>query len=224
MNKTRKTITIFIDESGTLPDPKTSVVIVAAVGTKVPSKLRKINQEVRKYLKMKKTPEIKFYTAGNRTRKAYLKAISKENIDIFTLTVKKSGKKIADSPSNFALLCWFLLEDCFNLYQNFIKEIVFDRHFHQKQDLEKFNRELQNLLNQKLKITHADSQKDTRVNSADMIAGSLLWAKTGKNDEFYQIIKDKVITEKVISWKNLRNRFFKEKISSNRRKRPSKRD
>ena len=130
MNKKRKNITIFVDESGTLPDPKDSVVIIAAVGTKIPSRLRKINNEVRKYLKMKKTPEIKFYTAGDRTRKAYLKAISKENLEIFVLTVEKAGKKISDSPQNFALLCWFLLEDCLNLYHKNLKEVTFDRHFH----------------------------------------------------------------------------------------------
>ena len=33
-------MTVFIDESGTLPDPKDRVVIVAAVGTATPRKIK----------------------------------------------------------------------------------------------------------------------------------------------------------------------------------------
>ncbi|MBI4225546.1 DUF3800 domain-containing protein [Candidatus Roizmanbacteria bacterium] len=69
-----KKITIFIDESGTLPDPKDKVVIVAAVGTEIPHKLIEVVKSIRKYLKSKKniSNEIKFY----RSEKFFAKKMS----------------------------------------------------------------------------------------------------------------------------------------------------
>ena len=126
-------ITIFVDESGTLPDPKDQVVIVAAVGTNFPQLLIRVSKSVRKYLK--------------RSRK----------------------------------------------------------------DQTKFNNLLRKLLNEDLKISHVDSTEDPRVNTADMVAGSLLWAKTGKDSQFYQMIKEKITVEKTVSWKNLKRKFLKRK-------------
>lgn len=134
-----RNITIFIDESGTLPDPKDKVVIVAAVGTNLPQ--------------------------------------AKQNLAIFTLTVEKNGQKIADSPENFAFLCWLLLKDCFLFYKENVKQIIFDRHFHKTKDQQNFNQTLISLLGKKVAINHADSLRDQRLNTADMVAGSMLWLK-----------------------------------------------
>ncbi len=72
-----KKITVFIDESGTLPDPKDKVVIVAAVGTDIPEKIDVIIKEIRKKGKFRKqTCELKFYTSGDRTRTSFLKRIN----------------------------------------------------------------------------------------------------------------------------------------------------
>lgn len=208
-----KDITIFIDESGTLSDPKDRVVIIAAVGSRLPEKLRDITRLTRKNLTKKDVSEVKFYKSGKKTKKRYLERLNNEDIEIFVLAVEKEDQKIADSPENFALLCWLILEDCLLFYEDTIKEVVFDRHFHKIQDQEKFNQQLLQLLKRKLKITHTDSQKDSRVNSADMIAGSLLWLKTGKESAFYELFKGKVISERTVSWKNLRREFFGQKKS-----------
>jgi len=66
-------ITIFIDESGTLPNPKDQVVIVAAVGTNLPKLLTKVSKSVRKYLKTSKKTmaEIKFYKAGKKLKRSF---------------------------------------------------------------------------------------------------------------------------------------------------------
>lgn len=224
--KTTKQITIFIDESGTLPDPKDKVVIVAAVGTKLPEKLTKVSKSVRRFLKSSKKAmtEIKFYKAGERTKRRFLQELAKQKVEIFTLTVEKYNQKIPDTPENFAFLCWLLLEDCFVFYKNQVKKIIFDRHFHKAKDQKEFNQILTKLLRKKLPFQHVNSQQDSRVNAADMIAGSLLWLETGKDKKFYELIKNQVISKRVLNWKEVRRKFFKEKISSNRRKRPSKRD
>lgn len=208
-----KKITIFIDESGTLPDPKDDVVVVAAVGTELPQKLAKISRLVRKYLtpKKKNISEIKFYRAGEHTKKSFLKELAKQKIDIFTLTVNKYGQRIPDSPENFALISWLLLEDCFDYLGEDKLKLVFDRHFHKKNDQNEFDKILIRLLSKKISISHIESLKEPSVNAADMVAGSLLWARTGKDKSFYELIKEKIISEKVIDWKQARRKFIERK-------------
>ncbi|MBU0569494.1 DUF3800 domain-containing protein [Patescibacteria group bacterium] len=220
------TITIFIDESGTLPDPKDKVVIVAAVATELPQKINQVSKSVRKYLKSRKRKlnEIKFYRSGERTKKKFLQELAKQEVDIFALTVEKYGRKIADTPKNFALLCWLLLEDCFLYYTKSKTKLIFDRHFHLSKDQTEFNLILSKLLGKKLDITHVDSQIDQRVNTADMIAGSILWLKTGKDAKFYELVKDRMISEKTVNWKEIKKKLYNEKVSPNQRKRSSKRE
>lgn len=57
-------------------------------------------------------------------------------------------------------------------------------------------------------IFHADSLKEPVVNTADMIAGSVLWKQTGKDNKFYEIIKSKILIEKTISWKDAKKWFI----------------
>ena len=61
-------MTVFIDESGTLPDPKDKVIVVAAVGTHMPKFLAEINKTIRKRIKSseidKAISEIKFHQAS----------------------------------------------------------------------------------------------------------------------------------------------------------------
>ncbi len=45
--------TIVIDESGTLPDIKDEVIVVAAVGTNIPNQLNQLFSKVRKQIKTK---------------------------------------------------------------------------------------------------------------------------------------------------------------------------
>ena len=69
--KTNKNITIYIDESGTLLDPKDPVVIVAAVGSENAREIAEITKRVRKSSQTKKLPEIKFYRSGEKTKLKY---------------------------------------------------------------------------------------------------------------------------------------------------------
>jgi hypothetical protein len=53
-------VTLFIDESGTLPDPKDKIIVVAAVGVYSPRRIDEILKTVRKRGKFKRlTGEIK---------------------------------------------------------------------------------------------------------------------------------------------------------------------
>lgn len=206
--------TIYIDESGTLPDIKDQVIVVAAVGTKLPNQLSLLFNKLRKRLKKKsKLSEIKFYTSGDRTKEIFFKHLIKEDLGIFVLIVDKKGRKIPDTPKHFALLCWLLLNEVANFYPE-IKEIVFDRHFHQKEDLETFNDFLGELLGFQVIFKHVDSQQIKEVNTADMIAGAVLAYIRGRNSQFYEIFKEKIVSETRINWPEARRRLLiKEKLA-----------
>jgi len=201
--------TVFIDESGTLPDPEDRVIIVAAVGTRSPDRIEKVMRKVRKKAKFKsKSGELKYYTAGEKTKVLFFKEIAREQLGIFILTVEKMGRKIPDAPKHFAVLCWLLLADVFNFYPQ-VGEIVFDRHFHKDKDIKEFNGYLKNLLGKLPKIKHVDSKKDTRVNVADMVAGAVLAKEVGKEKRFYKMLKKQIISIARINWPEAKRRLFK---------------
>ncbi|MBI2310136.1 DUF3800 domain-containing protein [Candidatus Collierbacteria bacterium] len=213
--------TVYLDESGTLPDPRDPAVVVAAISTQTPQRLKSMTKIIRKHYAKSNPPEIKFYRAGDRTKKKFLEKLAAQDVEIFVLIVEKQNQSITDSPENFALLCWLLLEDCLLYYQHQIKHVVLDRHFQRTIDQDKFNQVLTSLLDEPLSPVHVDSQTEPLVNVADMVAGSVLWAQTGKDNVFYQIIRTKIVSERVIKWKQIKTRFWQEKTRRNRRKRPS---
>lgn len=49
-------------------------------------------------------------------------------------------------------------------------------------------------------IKHVDSVQNFLVNLADMSAGSVLWKYRGKDSQFYNLIKENIVVEKIISW------------------------
>lgn len=202
---------IFVDESGTLPDPKDKIIVIAAVATPSPEKIEAIFKTLIKKRGFKRpSGELKFYTAGEKTKDLFFHWMAKEDFAVFILVVEKSGQKITDSPENFAILCWLVLTDVLAFYPE-PTEIVFDRHFSAKKDMEKFNKILAELLGKNLRIVHVDSQHDKRVNIADMVAGAILAKESGKNKNFYQIIEKEVIISKLLSWPEAKRKFFDKK-------------
>jgi len=39
-----------------------------------------------------------------------------------------------------------------------------------------------------------------------MVAGAILWKYRGKDSQFYNLIKENIVVEKIISWPELKNR------------------
>lgn len=203
-------ITIFIDESGTLPDPDDKVIVIAAVGTSSSSDLLDVTLKVRKHLQRSKKniQEIKFYRSGDKTKIIFLKELVKKSVNIFTLSLQKDGQRISDSPENFAIICWLLLKECFLFYKDMKKTIIFDKHFHRRMDRNTFNTTLKVLLQKNITIHHVDSMQDTRINAADFVAGSTFLYRKGKNTLFYTIIQKKLVCEKIMTWKEAKRRFI----------------
>ena len=200
-----KKVKIYIDESGTLPDPDDQVIILAAAGFNDKKTVFKIFKKIRDKVKSKKEKplhEIKFYNAGLKTKKLFFQELKELPLNIFILIVDKKGQVIADNPENFALLSSLLLKDCLSFYEkDQIEEIIFDRHFHKLKDQNVFNSLLSELLDRKFTLKHIDSLEDPLVNIADMVAGSFLAYVRQKNQGFHHLISDKIITENRLNWK-----------------------
>jgi len=210
MNNLR--FSIYIDESGTLSDTKDKVIVVAAVGTNSPEKIDEIFKKLARKEKLKKQiGELKFYTAGNKTKQIFFENIIKSDFDIFILEVEKMGRKIPDTPEHFAFLCCLLLNDVFSFYPR-INEVIIDRHFSRDYDINEFNMYLKQLLPDIPAIKHVDSKIEKRVNVADMIAGAVLAKETGKSSLFYNIFEKSIISEKRLNWAEAKRRFVNKKL------------
>lgn len=204
-----KRVTVFIDESGTLPDPKDKVIVVAAVVPKNLETLEKVIRVLKKVSKRtKQIGELKFYTAGDKTKTLVFETLAKYEIDIFVLAVEKMGRKIPDTPEHFALLCWLLLSDVLSFYP--VTDLILDRHFFKKSDTQEFNKILTDLFNIEFEIKHVDSARDKRVNIADMVAGAALAKETGKDDRFYTTMEKRVISYKRLNWVEAKKKLFKQ--------------
>ncbi|OGM29548.1 hypothetical protein A2630_00965 [Candidatus Woesebacteria bacterium RIFCSPHIGHO2_01_FULL_44_10] len=201
-------VVVFVDESGTLPDPKDKIIVVAAVGTLSPNKMERVITQSRKTGDFKKAKgEIKYYTAGDRTKKLFFEKFVKEKPEIFVLVVEKMGRKIPDTPENFAVLCWLLLVDVIAFYGE-IKEVIFDRHFSKETDITRFNQKLVKHLENKFSIWHVDSQNDKRVNVADMVAGAVLAYESGRDNRFYEVLQRRIISLKHLNWTEAKRKFI----------------
>jgi hypothetical protein len=203
-------LTIFIDESGTLPDPKDKFIIICGVGVRKIKEAENIFSRISASLRKRKIKikEIKFYYAGENTKRQFLSGIVSANFDIFALIVNKKERKIADTPENFVLLVAELINEINLWYKTKEINLVIDRHFYRKIDHSKFNQFLRTKINNSLKcqIKHVDSQNNFLVNIADMAAGAILWRYSGKNLQFYNLIKDNIIIEKIMSWPEIKRR------------------
>lgn len=208
--KRKKQYFVLIDESGTLPDVKDRFIVIAGVGLKEIKEGENLISQTLKSLRQGKTriKEVKFYYAGERTKRQFLSGIVSAGFEIFAAAIDKKGRKISDTPENFALLIGELINEI-NLWNPEKRlEIIIDRHFCRKEDESDFNKFLKETAGENFdfNIRHADSQQNFIVNIADFAAGAIL-AKYNKNNfQFYNIIKESILFEKIINWPELKRK------------------
>ena len=128
--------------------------------------------------------------------------------DIFTLVIDKKNRKINDTPDNFAILITDLINEIDLWYNLKAVNFIIDKHFHRKIDLDKFNKIIKINIkrNFKYQLKHVDSQQNYLVNLADMVAGAVLRKYNKKDIEFYNIIKENIMVEKIVSWPDIKKR------------------
>ena len=213
-------ITIVSDESGTLPDLRDKFIVVSGVGIKKIKEAQNIYSRILTSLRQRKIQlgEIKFYNAGQRTKRQFLSGIVSANFEIFVLVVDKKDRKIADTSENYAILITDLINEINLWYKTEEINLIIDKHFHRRIDQDRFEQILKMKVNKDLRyqVKQVDSKQDSLVNVADMVAGAVLWKYSGKDLEFYNLIKESIVIEKIVSWPEIK------KIHLNRCKHPSK--
>jgi len=158
-NATKKNdmITVFIDESGILPDVKDRFIVVCGVATKQIKEVENIFSRILKSLRQRKTriKEIKFYHAGQNTKRQFLSGIAAAGFKVFALIIDKKNRKIVDSPENFALILKSLIIDIISWNKNEPVSFFLDKHFQKKTDINRFNNFIKvNIAKTDLKIKH----------------------------------------------------------------------
>jgi hypothetical protein len=206
-------ISVFIDESGTLPDIRDKFIVVCGVAVRQLKEAENIFSRILKSLRQRKVEikEIKFYHAGQNTKRQFLSGIAAADFKIFAIIVDKKKRKIADNPENFALLLENLMSDIINWYKNESIFFVLDRHFHNKFDRTEFDSLTKKKIGEETeyKIKHVDSRQNFLVNIADMAAGAILWRYRGKDAQFYNLIKENIVMEKLINWPEIKKKSIK---------------
>lgn len=204
-----KHITIFIDESGTLPDKLNRFIVLAGISsdnagalTNLLSKFRQKIPGKGKRKQERKIKEFKFHYVGEITRKKVLIELVKKNIKIYLLIVDKLGRKIEDSPQNFAKLVVALIKVILTT-ENIVNEVYIDKHFNKEGRLKSFQTLLDSIFVNRVKCIQIDSVEDSRIDLADFVAGAIL-RKYQSNDSVYSDIISSSITKEVFKkWTEL---------------------
>ena len=155
----------------------------------------------------KQTDELKWTNASQRIRLAVLHSLAQANVELVVLIVKKEGRRITDTPENYALLVCELLQLCWNLHPNLA--LALDLHFSataQRAAVDTF-------IHRQwppagiLTVSHVDSRYNTLVQLADFVAGSIYdWFKRG--DQTYWLLAPKIVAETEVAWSDVKRRWL----------------
>lgn len=148
--------------------------------------------------------EIKFSFCGDKTREYVLRSLSQEDVKIYNLIIDKQGRKVVDSPENFALLISTVLKHPLRDTPD-LNHILIDRHFTFVTQRERFNSSLRNRIGREVFVEHLDSLQNPVISLADFVAGAVRYHYARGDTRFKNIIGEKIIEEKTLSWKQLKS-------------------
>ena len=206
----------FLDESLSLSGKKGIFVVGLLATTRSQHKrLERIPKKLRKQY-AKQSQEIKFYEATPQIRKTLLKELARFDVALAIIAVEKEGRQINDNPHNYGLVVAFILAEYLNKARS-ILDLTVDKRYTSSKSRASFEQTVAdgiNILSPKgslTQITHSDSSKDHLTQLADFITGAAS-QKYNRNDASYlDLVKDKIIIERKISWRELRGSFENKK-------------
>ena len=156
---------------------------------------------------LKNAAEIKWNNASQRIRALALAELAETDADLFALTVLKGGRRIEDTPENYGILACEVLSLSWRLYPNV--SLALDRHFTSAAQVAAVD----TLIHRKwpshgvLSVVHVDSQRNSLVQLADLVAGSVYaWHKSG--DRSMQLISGKFGASLVEDWRHIKSRWL----------------
>ncbi|HET7087338.1 MAG TPA: DUF3800 domain-containing protein [Anaerolineae bacterium] len=202
---------VGLDESGSL-SADTSLFTLVGVLTYQPDTIRYLIQRaaVRSGKRLKRprraVSELKWHNTSRRLRADVLSRLARADIEIFALTVRKGGRKIEDTPENYAVLVCAVLQACWLAHPNVA--LAIDRRFTSPAQVAVLNTFLYRHWPTQgvLSISHVDSQRNPLVQLADFVAGSVYaWHKEGDNT--IKMIEGKISVALVEDWPEIKQRW-----------------
>lgn len=201
-----------LDESGSLPDD-TPLFTLAGVLTYHPDALRNVVKRaaLRSGKRLRKprhaTSEFKWSSSSRRFQVDVLTRIAQAEADVYTLTVRKAGRRIEDTPENYAVLICELLQACWTTHPNVA--LAIDRRFTSPAHVAALNTFIyrQWPAGGILSISHVDSQRNPLVQLADFVAGCV-YAFHKEGDNMLKIIESRVSAAVVAEWPEIKQRWM----------------
>ena len=208
----------YSDDSPTLAGPENHLAVVAVVTFKAADKkLARIPKRVRQRVmdkKLRQLPELKFYNSNEKTRTKMLQMLADEPVEIFALVIDKEGRRVSDSPLNNGIVLGnvaaIILEDKGRV------SLTSDRKFVNPGDaaqcLDTAVRVAANKVPSGFLVINepVDSQRESLVQLADFVAGAISYKYNWNDAHYYQIIKEKVVSEKLVRWKDIKADYIRQ--------------
>lgn len=194
----------YLDESANLSDENFFFCVGIVFGDKkVERDFEHIIKKTRNNLKIYKkkfVSELKFNNSSDKLKKYIFNKIDKLNIKIVAVLVNKEGRAVKDSVDNYSLT---IIQTVKELKDKTNLSLILDK---------KYTNFSQNMmLLSKLKkgqpsvlFSTADSQNNYGLQIADFVVGAVNYKYNRKDGSYYDIIKNKFVSEKVIKWTKIK--------------------
>ncbi len=212
-----KTLYIYEDESGSLADPKSVVVVVALVAKEHADRLRFIARKVwRKTLaakgkryKDRGQREFKYATAHQKERERICALLKNQQVDIFVIGVKTGMRAIADSPQNYGFVLSEVLEALLRHYseESWRYELRLDRHYTNQEQIDALDLVLRRQGWHTLRIRHIDSKSDSCITLADFVAGAFRDEFMHHNTTLSSCLSERVVYKEETSWDDVSRKW-----------------
>jgi hypothetical protein len=206
---------VGLDESGSWADP-VQWFTLACVVTYHPEAVQALIPRVARHLKTlpvrsRQAPsEYKWSHASRRLRESILAQMAQADLEIYTLTVNKGGRKIEDTPQHYAMLACELLQTLWVAHPNLA--LALDRRFTSPTQIAVLNTMIYRHWPAPgvLSVTHANSQQNALVQLADFAAGSTYaWYKEA--DEMVGLLSAKIKAAVVKDWPEIKRSWLEVK-------------
>ena len=196
-------------------NPQPQLWVLHSTSDKTNKQLQNITKRARKRIvkkKLKSLSEIKFHDSDERTRVYVLKEIAKHDLKIVAVVIDKEGRMVRDSPLNYGIAVGATIAEMLSVYP--VLNLTLDKKFtKEKQETEflKYAQETVEKLAPKNKSVvfnpPKDSKQDSLLQLVDFVAGAMQAKYNSKDIHYVDVIKDKVVVEKMIKWTMLKKRI-----------------
>jgi hypothetical protein len=198
---------IYLDESGDLgfnKEGSSKYIVISLLAVNDKKKIeRRMKKIKRNALRKKYRKHAEFKKERQEVARAILRHLIKEEFELYTVIVNKSKVKQTLRKSKEILynyIASIILLSCPFEFGERVKLIV-DKRSSKRLILQNFENYLQEkikALNKKilLTITHTESYSSPGIQAVDFVAWAILRKYQWQDFEFYNIIKEKIVTEK----------------------------